>query len=133
MGQIKALIGDPHGRHLDDAVTKLKALADFAEKYGDSFHRIEAISGFLLWGHRLRLRPEDAPTTTSSRLRRSDKPHHCGYRTFAALHTFRTSHIRHFERSGFGSYSRRLRLSTVAITIASAFAIAELSTLTSCR
>jgi type III restriction enzyme len=43
-GQIKASIVDPHGHHLDDAVTRLKALADFAEKYGDSFYRIEALS-----------------------------------------------------------------------------------------
>jgi hypothetical protein len=43
-GQIKASIVDPHGHHLEDAVTKLRALAEFAEKYGESFYRIEAIS-----------------------------------------------------------------------------------------
>jgi hypothetical protein len=29
---------------LDDAATKLKALAEFARDYGDSFHRIEAVA-----------------------------------------------------------------------------------------
>lgn len=43
-GKIKASIVDPHGHHLEDAATKLRALAEFAEKYGESFHRIEAIS-----------------------------------------------------------------------------------------
>lgn len=43
-GETKASIIDPHGHHLEDAVTKLRALAEFAEKYGESFYRIEAIS-----------------------------------------------------------------------------------------
>jgi hypothetical protein len=43
-GQIVASIVDPHGHHLDDAAMKLRALASFAEKYGDVFHRIEAIT-----------------------------------------------------------------------------------------
>lgn len=43
-GEVKASIVDPHGTHLDDAVTKLKALAEFAQKYGDEFHRIEALA-----------------------------------------------------------------------------------------
>ena len=40
----RASIIDPHGHHLDDADAKLRALAEFAEKYGESFYRIEAIS-----------------------------------------------------------------------------------------
>lgn len=43
-GRIAASIVDPHGHHLDDALMKLKALAAFAGKYGDEFHRIEALS-----------------------------------------------------------------------------------------
>lgn len=42
-GKVVASIVDPHGHHLDDALMKLKALAKFAEKYGDAFHRIEAL------------------------------------------------------------------------------------------
>lgn len=42
-GKVVASIVDPHGHHLDDALMKLKALAHFAEKYGDAFHRIEAL------------------------------------------------------------------------------------------
>ncbi len=39
----RASIVDPHGHHLDDAKLKLKALASFAERYGDEFHRIDAV------------------------------------------------------------------------------------------
>jgi hypothetical protein len=43
-GDIKASIIDPHGHHLDDAAIKLKALAEFAETFGDEFDRIEAVA-----------------------------------------------------------------------------------------
>jgi type III restriction enzyme len=43
-GEVKASIVDPHGTHLDDAVIKLKALAEFAQKFGEEFHRIEAVA-----------------------------------------------------------------------------------------
>jgi type III restriction enzyme len=43
-GKIVASILDPHGHHLDDALMKLKALAGFAQKYGDAFHRIETLA-----------------------------------------------------------------------------------------
>jgi len=43
-GNIVASILDPHGHHLGDALMKLKALATFAAKYGDAFHRIEALA-----------------------------------------------------------------------------------------
>ena len=43
-GEVKASIVDPHGTHLDDAVVKLKALAEFAQEFGDAFHRIEAVA-----------------------------------------------------------------------------------------
>lgn len=43
-GEVKASIVDPHGTHLDDAITKLKALAHFAHEFGDEFHRIEALA-----------------------------------------------------------------------------------------
>jgi hypothetical protein len=42
--EIFASILDPHGHHLDDALMKLKALAGFAERYGEAFHRIEALT-----------------------------------------------------------------------------------------
>lgn len=41
--EVMPSIVDPHGAFLGDALPKLKGLADFAEKYGDRFHRIEAI------------------------------------------------------------------------------------------
>ncbi len=43
-GKIVASILDPHGHHLEDALMKLKALANFAGAYGDAFHRIEALA-----------------------------------------------------------------------------------------
>jgi type III restriction enzyme len=43
-GKIVASIVDPHGTHLADALMKLKALATFAGKYGEAFHRIEALA-----------------------------------------------------------------------------------------
>ncbi|OBJ98402.1 type III restriction endonuclease subunit R [Mycolicibacterium fortuitum] len=43
-GEVRASIVDPHGTHLDDAVTKLKALAEFTQKFGEEFHRIEAVA-----------------------------------------------------------------------------------------
>jgi type III restriction enzyme len=43
-GEVRASIVDPHGTHLEDAVVKLKALAEFAQKFGDEFHRIEAVA-----------------------------------------------------------------------------------------
>ena len=43
-GKIVASILDPHGHHLDDALMKMKALAAYAETYGDAFHRIEALA-----------------------------------------------------------------------------------------
>jgi len=43
-GAIGASIVDPHGHHLQDALGKLKGLADFAEEYSDQFVRVDAIS-----------------------------------------------------------------------------------------
>lgn len=43
-GKIVASIVDPHSHHLKDALMKLKALATFAGKYGQEFHRIEAVA-----------------------------------------------------------------------------------------
>jgi hypothetical protein len=43
-GEVKASIVDPHGHHLDDARMKLNALADYAERYGDYFDRIEQVT-----------------------------------------------------------------------------------------
>ena len=43
-GKIVASIVDPHGHHLEDSLIKLQALAEFAEKYGAEFHRIEALA-----------------------------------------------------------------------------------------
>lgn len=35
---------DPHGHHLSDALPKLRGLADFAEKFGAEFRRIESVA-----------------------------------------------------------------------------------------
>ncbi|QCR20278.1 DEAD/DEAH box helicase [Agrococcus sp. SGAir0287] len=43
-GEVKASIVDPHGTHLDDAVVKLQALAEFAQEFGAEFHRIESVA-----------------------------------------------------------------------------------------
>ncbi|MCC6756197.1 MAG: type III restriction endonuclease subunit R, partial [Solirubrobacterales bacterium] len=42
-GEVKPSIIDPHGQHLEDSVVKLQGLADYAERYGDHFHRIESL------------------------------------------------------------------------------------------
>jgi type III restriction enzyme len=41
-GTLAASIVDPHGDHLADAKTKLRALADFADLYGNRFLRIQS-------------------------------------------------------------------------------------------
>lgn len=43
-GELVADIVDPHGYHLADALPKLKGLADYAEKHGSHYRRIEAIA-----------------------------------------------------------------------------------------
>lgn len=43
-GSLAASIVDPHGDHLADAKFKLRALADYAEAYGDEYLRIESIA-----------------------------------------------------------------------------------------
>ena len=43
-GKIRVSIVDPHGHHLADALPKLRGLADFAAKHGESFHRIESVA-----------------------------------------------------------------------------------------
>ncbi|CAI9411644.1 DEAD/DEAH box helicase [Aestuariimicrobium sp. T2.26MG-19.2B] len=43
-GKIVVDLVDPHGHHLSDALPKLRGLADFAEKYGAEFRRIESIA-----------------------------------------------------------------------------------------
>jgi type III restriction enzyme len=43
-GTLAASIVDPHGDHLADAKFKLRALADYAESYGDEFVRIESVA-----------------------------------------------------------------------------------------
>ena len=42
-GTLGATIIDPHGDHLADAKAKLRALAEFAERFGDRFVRIESV------------------------------------------------------------------------------------------
>ena len=41
---MKVSIVDPHGQHLADALPKLRGLAEFAAKHGESFHRIESVA-----------------------------------------------------------------------------------------
>ena len=43
-GSLGVSIVDPHGDHLADAKNKLKALARYAERFGDQFVRIESIT-----------------------------------------------------------------------------------------
>jgi len=43
-GTLAASIVDPHGDHLADAKSKLRALADFADNHGDQFLRIQSIA-----------------------------------------------------------------------------------------
>lgn len=43
-GSLIVSIIDPHGDHLADARFKLRALADYAEKYSDEFLRIESVA-----------------------------------------------------------------------------------------
>ncbi len=43
-GTIGASIVDPHGHHLGDALPKLRGLADYAERHGDHFQRIDAVA-----------------------------------------------------------------------------------------
>lgn len=41
---VRVSIVDPHGFHLSDALAKLRGLADYAEKFGSEFHRIESVA-----------------------------------------------------------------------------------------
>jgi len=43
-GTLAASIVDPHGDHLADAKAKLRGLANFAERFGDRFVRIESVA-----------------------------------------------------------------------------------------
>ena len=43
-GSVAADIVDPHGIHFDDAIPKLKGLAEYAARFGDEYRRIEAIA-----------------------------------------------------------------------------------------
>lgn len=43
-GTLGASIVDPHGDHLADARAKIRALAAFAEQFGDRFIRIESVA-----------------------------------------------------------------------------------------
>ena len=44
LGEPVADLVDPHGHHLADALPKLRGLADFAEKYGWEFRRVESVA-----------------------------------------------------------------------------------------
>ena len=43
-GEIVADVVDPHGDHLADSLPKLRGLADYVEKHGEQFVRIEAVA-----------------------------------------------------------------------------------------
>jgi type III restriction enzyme len=58
-GAILPSIVDPHGQHLDDSMVKLVGLANFAERYGDKFHRIEAVAKDGTRWRKLDLKRED--------------------------------------------------------------------------
>jgi len=42
-GKVLPSIVDPHGHFLEDSMAKLRGLAEFSERYGDAFHRIDAV------------------------------------------------------------------------------------------
>lgn len=58
-GKVLPSIVDPHGQHLDDSMVKLVGLANFAERYGDKFHRIEAVAKDGSRWRKLDLKRED--------------------------------------------------------------------------
>lgn len=41
--EVTPSIVDPHGQHLEDSIVKLQGLANYAERYGEHYHRIEAL------------------------------------------------------------------------------------------
>ncbi|PPF59335.1 type III restriction endonuclease subunit R [Clavibacter michiganensis] len=43
-GAVKVNLVDPHGHWLPDALPKLRGMAEYAEEYGSSLHRVETIS-----------------------------------------------------------------------------------------
>ena len=43
-GSVAAVIVDPHGFHLSDALPKLRGLADYAEKHRSDYQRIESVA-----------------------------------------------------------------------------------------
>ena len=43
-GEVKPSIIDPHGTHLDDALVKLRGLAEYARMHASDFHRIDSIA-----------------------------------------------------------------------------------------
>lgn len=43
-GDVAVDLVDPHGHHFADALPKLRGLADFAERFGDEFRRIESVA-----------------------------------------------------------------------------------------
>lgn len=43
-GEIVVDIVDPHGDHLADSLPKLRGLADYVEKHGADYDRIEAVA-----------------------------------------------------------------------------------------
>ena len=43
-GEVVADIVDPHGEHLAESLPKLRGLADYTEKHGSHYDRIEAVA-----------------------------------------------------------------------------------------
>jgi type III restriction enzyme len=43
-GSLGCSIVDPHGHHLSDAISKLHALAGYAERFADQYNRVDAVS-----------------------------------------------------------------------------------------
>lgn len=48
-GAIVPSIVDPHGHFLEDSLVKLRGLAEFAERYKEDFHRIDAVINDGYW------------------------------------------------------------------------------------
>jgi len=82
-GTVRPSIVDPHGHHLEDSLVKLQGLARFAEKYGDEFHRIEAVSKI---GATLRALDLQAPLVRERVLESRKRPEELYKENFASAY-----------------------------------------------
>lgn len=87
-GELLPSIVDPHGAHLGDAAPKLKALAEYADEYGEKFDRIIAVGvekddvlqGLDLKSSKIRRAVYESPADTDS-IKRLYEEHGTKYTT----------------------------------------------------